>query len=329
MEATRTAPRRRWRRSEGSPSSTSPGWRALELDGRGLTFAYERPGPPGARTIVLLHGWIATGASNWNGTLTALAERYHVVALDHRGHGRGIRADGPFTLEDCADDVVALLDVLDVRSAVLVGYSMGGPIAQLTWRRHPERVDALVLCATAADFTDVPIPALVRQVAGALVSATLAVTRPVTRPLVRSSRRWWTADPGDDGELDAGLVDALVGHDAETVHRALHEIVRYDAGEWIGGVDVPTAVIVTRRDRAVSAHRQRELAAAIPGAHVIELDGAHLLPFTDPAATTRALLRAGELVTPTAPPLRPARWRARARAAWARLRGSRNARRRA
>jgi pimeloyl-ACP methyl ester carboxylesterase len=296
----------------------------VELDGRGLTFAYERAGPPGAPTIVLLHGWVATGASNWNGTLTALAERYHVVALDHRGHGRGIRADGPFTLEDCADDVVALLDVLGIPSAILVGYSMGGPIAQLTWRRHPERVEALVLCATAADFTAVPIPAPVRQVAGALVSATLALTRPVSRPLLRSSRRWRTLDPGDDGELDTSLVDALAGHDAETVHRALHEIVRYDARDWIGTVDVPTAVIVTSRDRAVNPHRQRELAAAIPGAHVIELDGAHLLPFTDPVETARALLRAGDLVAP-ARPARRGRWWARVRAVWARLRSRRRA----
>jgi 3-oxoadipate enol-lactonase len=325
MEAAGTAPRRRWRRPEGAPSAASPGWRVLELDGRGLTFAYERAGPPGARTIVLLHGWIATGASNWNGTLGALAEHYHVVALDHRGHGRGIRSGGPFTLEDCADDVVALLDVLGVGSAILVGYSMGGPIAQLTWRRHPERVEALVLYATAADFTDVPIPAPVRQVAGALVSATLAVTRPVTAPLLRSSRRLRTLEPGEDGELDASLVDALAGHDAETVHRALHEIVRYDAGEWIGAVDVPTAVIVTRRDRAVSPHRQRELAASIPGAHVIELDGAHLLPFTDPATTAHALLRAGDLVAPTASRARPGRWRARVGAVWARLRGRRRA----
>ncbi len=57
MEAAGTAPRRRWRRPEGAPSAASPGWRVLELDGRGLTFAYERAGPPGARTIVLLHGF--------------------------------------------------------------------------------------------------------------------------------------------------------------------------------------------------------------------------------------------------------------------------------
>jgi diacylglycerol O-acyltransferase len=292
------------------------------LDGRGVTFAYERPGPPGAPTVVLLHGWIATGASNWSGALTALAERHHVVALDHRGHGRGIRAGAPFTLEDCADDVVALLDVLGVPSATLIGYSMGGPIAQLVWRRHPERVDALVLCATAADFT-APILEPVRRVADVVVSATLAVTGPV----VSTPRRARDRSMADTGEIHQSWLGALVSHDAGTVHRALHEIVRYDAGDWIGGVDVPTAVVVTTRDRAVNPERQRALAAAIPGARVIEVDGAHLLPFTAPDETADVLRQACALVIDRARHARHRRLAARLRARWHRQwRGGRRSR---
>ena len=77
-----------------------------------------------------------------------------MVALDHRGHGRGIRSRRPFHLEDCADDVAALTRELRLGPVTAVGYSMGGPIAQLLWRRHPEVVDGLVLCATAARFSD-------------------------------------------------------------------------------------------------------------------------------------------------------------------------------
>ena len=100
----------------------------------------------------MLHGLGATGALNWSHGLEVLNERFRVVALDHRGHGRGIDAGAPFTLEDCADDAVALADVLGVERAIYVGYSMGGPIAQLVWHRHAERVRGLVLCATSAEF---------------------------------------------------------------------------------------------------------------------------------------------------------------------------------
>src|SRR2546423_3635580 len=139
--------------ASGAPS----GWRVVDVPERGTTYAYVGPSPTAsAETVVLLHGWTATGASNWAATITALEERYRVVALDHRGHGRGIRGADPFSLEDCADDVVALLDGLGVRSAIFVGYSMGGPIAQLIWRRHPRFVHGLILLATAADFTSTP-----------------------------------------------------------------------------------------------------------------------------------------------------------------------------
>ena len=71
---------------------------------------------------------------------TATSPRqFNVVALDHRGHGRGLQSDEPFRLADCADDVAALVDELGLGPVIVVGYSMGGPIAQLLWRRHPRR----------------------------------------------------------------------------------------------------------------------------------------------------------------------------------------------
>ena len=75
-----------------------------------------------------------------------------MIAFDHRGHARGLRSRSPFRLEDCADDVAHVADALGIERFVPVGYSMGGPVAMLTWRRHRERIDGLVLCATAPYF---------------------------------------------------------------------------------------------------------------------------------------------------------------------------------
>ncbi|HEX4982878.1 MAG TPA: alpha/beta fold hydrolase, partial [Ilumatobacteraceae bacterium] len=86
-------------RERYGPAGSAVGWRSVELVGRGTTFACDEPGPsPEAPTVVLLHGWTATGSLNWTRTIAELTEHYRVIALDHRGHGRGIRSDEPFTL---------------------------------------------------------------------------------------------------------------------------------------------------------------------------------------------------------------------------------------
>src|SRR5688572_33236141 len=92
------------------PGPPLPLGRRLELPGRGTTFVREVPGPPGAPTVLLLHGWMASGGLNWFQTFAGLGERYRVLAIDHRGHGRGIRSRKRFTLADCADDPAAVLD---------------------------------------------------------------------------------------------------------------------------------------------------------------------------------------------------------------------------
>ncbi len=88
----------------------------LELPGRGTTFHRDLPSRAGADApvVLLLHGWTATADLNWYPAYDPLAADFRVLALDHRGHGRGIRSGRRFRLADCADDAVALADVLGV-----------------------------------------------------------------------------------------------------------------------------------------------------------------------------------------------------------------------
>src|SRR5260221_3446600 len=129
------------------PGPPLPPGHRLRLPGRGTTFVRDLAGPPGAPTVFLLHGWTATADLNWFRSYAALGQRFRVLAIDHRGHGRGLQSWRPFRLEDCADDVAAVCRELGVQSAIPVGYSMGGPVAQLTWKRHRDLVSGLVLCA--------------------------------------------------------------------------------------------------------------------------------------------------------------------------------------
>src|SRR5579875_1962343 len=137
---------------ERAPRSTTaaPG-RWLDLGSRGRTWIREEPGPEGAPALVMLHGLGATGGLNWAGAQHVLRDQFRMITIDHRGHGRGIRTKR-FTLEDCADDAAAAIDALGIEQAIVVGYSMGGPIASLVWRRHRDLVSGMVMCATARNF---------------------------------------------------------------------------------------------------------------------------------------------------------------------------------
>ena len=160
------------------PGHGVPSGRRVRLPGRGTTSCATSPVPTGAPTVVLLHGLGATASINWPGAFHALSSQFRVVALDQAGHGRGVRSARPFHLEDCADDVARLADVLGIGRVIIVGYSMGGPVALLARRRHPSLVDGLVLCATSARFTD-ERPAELPF--GAAVAASLRLSPPAVR----------------------------------------------------------------------------------------------------------------------------------------------------
>jgi len=138
------------------PETAAPRTRLVELPGRGVTRVWECAGPPGAPALMLIHGVTVTAELNWGQVFAPLSPHFRVIAMDLRGHGDGIRAGWRFRLEDCADDIAALAGVLAAGSFVAVGYSMGGMVAQLAWRRHPALVSGLVLCATARNVLGSP-----------------------------------------------------------------------------------------------------------------------------------------------------------------------------
>ena len=102
--------------------------------------------------MLLVHGWMATAALNWYGSLDFLGRSFYTVAPNLRGHGRLGRGAPPFSVEACADDLAELIAALALDRPIVVGYSMGGAVAQVLARRHGDLVGGIVLCATAASF---------------------------------------------------------------------------------------------------------------------------------------------------------------------------------
>src|SRR5690349_755136 len=130
--------------------------RLVELPGRGSTVVWDCPGR-GGPAVLLVHGVTLTAELNWSAVMPSLAGSFRVLAFDQRGHGHGLGWAGQYRLEDCADDVAAVAAALGIQRLIVVGYSMGGLIAQLVWQRHRQLTAGLVLCATARSLTGSPL----------------------------------------------------------------------------------------------------------------------------------------------------------------------------
>jgi pimeloyl-ACP methyl ester carboxylesterase len=265
---------------EGVPGPPGlPLGRRVELPGRGTTFVREVAGPAGAPTVILLHGWIASGGLNWFQAFEPLGQHFRVVAPDMRGHGRGIRSRRRFRLGDCADDVAALCDQLGIESAIVVGYSLGGPVAQLLWREHPHLVDGLVLCATTEAIVPVAHQRLVFTTAMAAAAGTTRLSQ-MMATLPRSFvKRFWPLDTGSrrPDTLRRWAAAEMRRHNWRMVLEAGTASGNYNARRWIGDIDVPTVVLITTKDRALSPTLQARLAFAIPGAAIHRVDDGHMV----------------------------------------------------
>jgi pimeloyl-ACP methyl ester carboxylesterase len=260
------------RHADGRIGPPIPRGRRVELPGRGQLFVREVAGPPGAPTIVLLHGWMASGGLNWFQTFDSLGAEYRVLAPDLRGHARGLRA-ASFRLEDCADDVAALCHELRARRVIAVGYSMGGPVAQLLWQRHPDLVAGMVLCATSHTFAFGATEArAVQHVLGTLAAAARVAETAVEVPanLLRG-----VLLPRRPGDFVQWATAELARHSVHLLAGAAGAVAGYRADDWMAGVDVPTAVVVTTRDRRVSPEMQLRMADTIPHSTIHPVECGH------------------------------------------------------
>ena len=204
-----------------------------------------------------------------------------MLALDHRGHGRGIRALENFDLEDCADDAAGVLRELGIGPAVVAGYSMGGPISLLTARRHPDVVRALVLCATSSHWS---APRM------RLLWWSMAVWRLVLGVAPYSVFRGDPARGRDAGQRGDDVGGGRAGARLRARHRRGRARVGPVRRAWLARrARAPAAVVVTTRDRAVPPGFQRDLARRLDAA-VVESKGDHL--DTNRPEFTRALLAA-------------------------------------
>lgn len=244
-----------------------PSGRTVELPGRGTTYVIDSGAVAGAPTFMLLHGLACTGLMMWYPVLEMMREFGRVVVFDQRFHGQGI-SPPRFLLEDCADDVAAIADALDVETFVPVGYSMGSAVAQLVWRRHPQRLAGLVLGAAPTGWWNgVPW----ERVGAGLLAALIEAFSPrpgQPRPAAAAAE----SQVRDDLQW---VLSQLRTTSLGGIARAVAETTRFDSTSWVGQIDVPTSVLIPLRDKAIPPRQQFLLADQIPDAHVVTVDAGH------------------------------------------------------
>jgi 3-oxoadipate enol-lactonase len=262
------------------------GW-SVQVPGRGSIFVRVSDESNGLPPVVLLHGLAATADLNWSTTMPALSRSFSVVAPDLRGHGSSTTERDRFTVEEAADDVAALADVLSLGRFIVVGYSLGGAIAQVLCRRHPDRVRGLVLCATSRSFRGT----LLERVLFTALRPLRVASRSIPDRTARAAGRF-LADRFVGNHSVRGLADQVGKFEVRQVLDAALALANYRSHDWIGAIDVPSAVLVHLRDWLVPARRQFALAHSLPGALVYQVDGDHFAVVKEPEAFASTLITA-------------------------------------
>jgi 3-oxoadipate enol-lactonase len=250
----------------------------------GIRMAYRERGRGHETTLLLVHGF-PLDSRLWDAQVAGLSTSVRVIAPDLRGSGRSDVPPGPYSVDQYAGDLLGLLDGLGIGRAIVAGLSMGGYIAFALWRRHPERVQALVLADTRAE-PDSPqgranrdaSAVRVREIGPAAFAEEMLprIMAPanVEDPHVRGrALRMMAKQPVD------GIVGAL---------GALRD--RPDSSTLLPNITVPALVVVGREDSLTPPADARAMTNAIPGARMVEVPHAgHLSPIENPRAVNAAL----------------------------------------
>ncbi len=267
--------------------------REVDLPGRASTIVWDS-GQTDTLPLLLLHGWNIDAPTNFGYSFPHLSKQQRVVMYDQHGHGQGPRRNEAFSLEAAADDAVAVLDALNIDTAVVCGFSLGGAVAQTMLRDHPERCAGLVLSATSGTFAESKLEAGQFQV----LSKTAKVLR---RSPESVKERAFTALRGFCTRRYPGWIgDVVASADPVNLLEAGASLGTFNNDDWIGPVDVPSAFVVTAQDVVVPTRRQVELATLLDVDSMHNVAAGHDVPIRDHHEFHAALCAAAASVTAAA-----------------------------
>lgn len=233
------------------------------------------------RTLLLVSGLGGT-AGFWTRTAATLSRSCRVICFDQRGIGASSRGSAPCTIDQLAQDCLAVLEAAGAGRAVLLGHSTGGCIGQSLARQAPGRLDGLILSASWLRPS--------RYMAGLFGTRRAILDKDprsyaATAALLSYPPNWLEANWS---VFEAALAGAPATDAArQIVRERIDALLAFDGSASIGSITMPALVLGARDDMIVPAFLQEELAAALPGcARTMLESGGHFFPASRPDAFT-------------------------------------------
>ena len=254
-----------------NPSATS---RFVDANGITVHVAEAGSGPP----LVLLHalGW---DHRQWEHHFAHYAQHYHVLAIDVRGHGKTTVAPGPYSLELFRDDLLATFDALGIASTAVVGFSLGGMIAQYVAAIAPERVAALALISTVCRTDPALREVMEERIAANQAKGARAAAETVAKTLFSGPFR--EAEP----EFLEKFYAWRVASPQDPIFDSMRATFALDICHALPRFRMPCMVVAGATDAANTPKNVARLADDIPGATFQTIaDSGHLIPIEQPVA---------------------------------------------
>ena len=243
-----------------------------------MRLNYAETGPADA-PVVLLGSSLGTTHAMWAPQVDVLAERFRVIAFDHRGHGESEVPPGPYTIDDLGGDVLELLDTLGVDQASYVGISLGGAVGLWLAENAPDRFHRFALLCPPVSPAD-NAQMWTDRAATVRAEGTQAITD-------ATLSRWFLPDFSDTEPLR----EQLLNTPDEGYAACCEALGTTDLRAKLADITAPVLLVTTEQDTSIPPETVIPLASAIPGAHleIIE-NAAHLVTYSHPETINPLLL---------------------------------------
>jgi len=276
-----------WSRADVTLSSSYEVWdrasrpKTIALP-TGVTLEYVERGDRAGTPIVFLHG-LTDSWRSFELMLPELPPSVRALVISQRGHGNSSRPDAGYTFKHFADDVRAFLDAMDIPSAVIVGHSMGGLVAQRFAIDHPSRTIGIVILGSS--------PAMGQNdVVRALVQAVSVMNDPIDPKFVREFQEGTIARPVPPGLVDMAVAESLKVP-ARVWRAAFEETLEADFTARLGRISAPTLIIWGEKDSVVTKAEVENLHRGIPQSRLIVYkDAGHASHWEAPAQVADDLM---------------------------------------
>jgi len=242
----------------------------MKIYANGITMHYELEGPESAPVASLSHS-LATDCSMWDLQAAVLKSGYRVLRYDTRGHGCTDAPEGPYTLEQLADDAKALLQALHISKTHFMGISMGGMIGQVLALKDPGLLRSLILCDTSSRIPEEALPVWEERIG-------LAQQQGMDALVESTMERWFTAPfrakPIPVLEKIRGMIRTTPLKGYIGCSRA---IMKLNLTERLTEIELPTLIVVGEEDPGTPVAASQTIHEQIKGSELVILkSAAHL-----------------------------------------------------